>query len=369
MRLLVLAALAALLAVASASPAAAIDINVDRQPPDATVGEPYSFQLTGEEGCMASYKFVVGPGQPFPPGLTLGEKGLISGIPTAAGRYSFFVRLTDDCSFVGSEGEFTIIVAPRLEITSPAVIAPPLGQQFSTQLTASGGGTQEWAVVEGTLPDNVTLSRTGLLSGVIFAPGARVVTVQVSDPKRKGTQRLVVGQSTLSLDEPKLPTGIVLGRYSATLTATAGLVPYEFAIAEGKLPGGLALDPATGVVSGTPRQAGTFPLSVTVSDLTGATKTAETTLTIAKRLRVMRPTAAPGKVGAPFTLRFTARGGIGAKTWTVTKGELPAGLELDARTGVVSGRPTSPGRTPVVVTVTDSAGNLDRWWVPLRVRR
>jgi hypothetical protein len=368
MRYLVLALVAAAATAVFAPTASAIDINVDRQPPDALVGEPYSFQLTGEEGCMASYKFVVGPGQPFPPGLTLGEKGLISGTPTVPGRFSFFIRLTDDCSFIGSEGEFTIIVAPRLAITSPAVIAPTLGLPFSTQLTADGGGSQAWEVVEGTLPDNVTLSRFGVLSGVLFTPGATVVTVQVSDPKRKDAQQLAIGVSTLAVAEPKLPTGVVLKPFSATLSATGGLAPYRWSVSSGKLPGGLELDPATGALSGAPRQAGAFPLDFTVADATGAAKTVSTTLQVAKRLRVMRPEAKVGTVGDPYVLRFTSRGGVGAKTWEVTSGELPDGLRLNAQTGVISGRPAEAGRTPIVVTVTDSAGNIDRWWVPIRIR-
>jgi large repetitive protein len=368
MRFVKLAALAAALTAALPAAAAAIDINVDKQPPDAQVGEPYEFQLDGEEGCMVSYHFELGPGQPIPPGLTLGEKGLISGVPIVPGTFSFFVRLTDGCSNVGSEGEFTIIVAPRLEITSPAVIAPPLGTQFATQLTAAGGGSQEWAVVEGTLPENVTLSRLGLLTGVLHTPGATIVTVQVSDPKRKDTQRLAIGVSTLALTPPTLSTGVVLKPFSATLAATGGLAPYRFSITDGKLPGGLTLDPGTGLITGSPRQAGSFPVELTVNDSVGFSAKLTAKLEIARRLRIVRPDAPVGEVGTPYALRLQARGGVLPLSWTVDKGELPSGLRLNGRTGVISGRPTAAGRTPIVVAVTDAEGNVNRWWLPIRVR-
>jgi large repetitive protein len=372
MRLLLLAALGAALAATFAGTSSAIDINAEFDPPDALVGEPYEYQLEGEEGCPASYHFSVGPGYPFPPGLTLGDKGLISGVPTVPGTFTFFVRLIDDfgCSGnpLGSQGEFTIIVAPRLEITSPALLAPPLGTQFSTQLTASGGGTQEWAVVEGTLPENVTLSRVGLLSGVLHTPGGTLVTVQVSDPKRKATQRLAIGVSTLAVTTPALPAGVVLKPFTATLAATGGIGGYTWAVSKGALPGGLELDPSSGRISGAPRQAGAFPLEITVTDAIGLTATTETTLNVAQRLRIVRPSAPVGTVGSPYVLRLEAKGGVPPRTWTVDKGELPSGLELNARTGVISGRPTEAGRTPVVVAVTDAAGNVNRWWLPILVR-
>lgn len=368
MRLVPLVALAAVVAGLLAPSASAIDINVVPIP-DALVGEPYSFQLDGEEGCRASYRFTV-DGQPFPPGLTIGLRdGIISGIPTVPGTYTFYVKLEDDCSFIFSQGLFTMIVAPQLVITSPAVVAPPVGQPFATQLTASGGGTQEWAVTEGSLPDNVTLSRTGLLSGVLSTPGATIVTVQVSDPKRKGTQQLVIGASTLVVTQPSLPTGVVLKDFAATLAATGGIGPYRWAVTKGDLPGGLELDPASGALTGRPRQAGAFPLDLTVTDVTGAIKTASVTLTISRRLKVRRPTAEAGKVGSRYALRFESRGGVGPYSWELEKGALPGGLELDAKTGAVTGTPTEAGRFPIIVSVTDANGNVARWWLPIRIGR
>ena len=50
------------------------------------------------------------------------------------------------------------------------------------------------------------------------------------------------------------------------------------------------------------------------------------------------------------------RGGITPYTWTVTVGSLPAGLTLNATTGVISGSPsgTFVGAVNFTVTVTDS---------------
>ncbi|MEY2958827.1 MAG: hypothetical protein RLZZ01_1395, partial [Actinomycetota bacterium] len=58
------------------------------------------------------------------------------------------------------------------------------------------------------------------------------------------------------------------------------------------------------------------------------------------------------------SIRLRADGGP-APTYTVTAGELPAGLTLDERTGVISGRTNSPGSYTFTVTATNANGSAD----------
>jgi hypothetical protein len=62
-------------------------------------------------------------------------------------------------------------------------------------------------------------------------------------------------------------------------------------------------------------------------------------------------------VGVPFTQTLAASFGTTPYgNWQVVSGILPAGLTLNAATGVVSGTPSLPGSNSAVVSVIDSAG-------------
>src|SRR6059058_6673288 len=86
--------------------------------PAATVGQPYSKQLNGAGGCGPALPYQYTQlGGTMPPGVSLSFSGLVSGTPTQAGSYSFWVNLSDQnppsadwCRPAQAQREFTIVV-------------------------------------------------------------------------------------------------------------------------------------------------------------------------------------------------------------------------------------------------------------------
>lgn len=71
-------------------------------------------------------------------------------------------------------------------------------------------------------------------------------------------------------------------------------------------------------------------------------------------LTITTTTIADAMVDRPYRVSIVATGGRGAKTYTVTAGALPAGVQL-AADGTLDGQPTAAGTSDFTVTVTDSA--------------
>ena len=121
------------------------------------------------------------------------------------------------------------------------------------------------------------------------------------------------------------------------------------------LPAGLSLAAANGTITGSPTTAGTYPVTLTATDISGLAGTTGFTWTITQASLPISPTSrATAEVGSAFNETLAVIGGKAPYTWSVTAGSLPVGLALGKVTGTISGKPSVAGTSTFTVTATDA---------------
>lgn len=257
---------------------------------------------------------------------------------------------------------------PTLSITTASLTDGVQSTAYSVTVQATGGtGTQTWSVASGALPDGLSLSAAGAISGTPTAAGTFNFTVNVVDqgtPQQSASQALSIQVATPLVFSPAAPPGGNPGDlpggtndavYSQTLTATGGVTPYTWSVTAGSLPPGLTIDPATGTISGTPTQGGPFMFTVQVQDSTNPSQTATFDLIIVI-LKIDTTSLLDGVTGVAYSQTVVATGGTAPIAWFVSGGALPGGLNLGAATGVINGTPAAVGAFNFTVQATDSSG-------------
>ena len=189
--LLVLLAFSFLVGAPSAS-AQSTMCTIDPQdgPVTGQVGTEFTFFIT-VTGCASSNKqpsFKVVDGR-LPRGTKLfdfaGSTGLINGVPSTAGTFTFTVQVKDETRATDTE-TFTVEVVPAETpmITTEALSSGTVGEFYCCGNLFASGGVQPytWDVVAGTLPPGLELPRReNTISGTPTTAGTFTFTVRVTD--------------------------------------------------------------------------------------------------------------------------------------------------------------------------------------------
>jgi hypothetical protein len=150
--------------------------------PGGTINTPYSATLAATGGEPPYNWSLVPGGGILPPGLGLSSAGVISGTPTVGGLYNFSVQVADTAQNINTAALSITIQTGGLVITTTQLPSGTVDVPYEATLGASGGTPPyTWSIVAGSLPHNLTLMGSGLISGTPDTAGASNFTVQVTD--------------------------------------------------------------------------------------------------------------------------------------------------------------------------------------------
>ncbi|MEQ9500118.1 MAG: putative Ig domain-containing protein [Deltaproteobacteria bacterium] len=289
-------------------------------------------------------------------------------IPAAipAGVYTVGVVIDPDGTIVeGVETDNTAVAPDPLTVrwdtlTLDTTIAPDptLLVFYELYFVARGGdGAYDFAVTAGSLPDGLSLSSAGVLSGQPVRTGTFSFDVEVSSDGRTDTNSFSVQVhptnapiEIVRLDVLPAFRGLP---YEQRFVAGGGEGPYVWSLEGGDLPPGMMFD-EDGILSGTPTDIGTYDFEVRVVDFRDNTITASFSVDVIFASQVLVLTREPELVpfGGSVEVELQAIGGVGPYTWTALTPE-PPGLEL-SREGTLSGTPTEVGEFKMRVRAADS---------------
>ena len=330
---------------------------------NATAGVAYGPVSLSTAGGFGTATWAVTAGA-LPAGTSLAANGTLSGTPTVVGPFSFTVTSTDANGCTGTRAYTLTVDCPVITMSPASLANGTAGVAYGpVSLTQAGGiGVVSYAVTVGALPAGLTLSPSGVLSGVPTVVGSFGFTVTATDANSCTGVRiyaLTIDCPVVTVSPATVTNGTAGQTYSgATFTQAGGVGTITWSLAAGILPNGMVLDPVTGVLSGTPTVTGAFPITVQATDANGCVGVRALTLTILCPAIAVGPASVPGgTAGVVYPgATFTQAGGVGTIAWSLAAGILPNGLGLDSGTGVLSGTPLQTGAFPITVRATDANG-------------
>lgn len=228
------------------------------------------------------------------------------------------------------------INSDRKDTSAPNSYVPPVPISFS----ASAGNVN---------PASGQTSN-GKFSSIFMPAGTGSFNVSTVADAQTLSASLSTGCGNITVTAPAANTITTGSFFNAIFSQQGGATPVAFATSDA-LPTGMSLSEA-GTLSGTPTQAGTFPITVVATDARGCKGSVRYTLTVnCPAINLTVTTLPDGLTGNVYNQTVTASPQLNY-TWTITAGELPPGLSLNVSNGTISGTPTTAGTYNFSLTAT-----------------
>ena len=288
--------------------------------------------------------------------VTIVAVGSCSITASQAGNTSFSAATPVTQIFAVGLGSQTITFGALSNVSLGA--APfPVGATASSGLTVSFAST--------TLP---VCTVSGNIVTILAAGTCTIAASQAGNASYAAAP--TVSQSftvspLLTITTAALPAGVQGSVYSQTLIAANGSGALTWTLLAGSLPAGVTLG-TNGALGGTPTASGAFSFTAKVTDSASNVAQQGLSLQINAPLTITTATLTNAIQGVAYNQSLAATGGLGAETWSVSAGALPAGIALSSA-GALSGAPTVSGPFSFTAKVADTSSDVATQVLSLQV--
>ncbi|MFC3384355.1 putative Ig domain-containing protein [Couchioplanes azureus] len=244
---------------------------------NSTAGAAIMNVALSADGGTAPYTWIVNG---LPAGLAATSTGVISGAPTTATTTIVTATVVDAAGRTATSS-FTWNVAGPVVLAGPGAQAVTIGVTATLKLAATGGtGDYQWTATG--LPTGLSLNpASGEITGAPTAEGSWTTAVTVTDAAG-GTSSTTFAWSVapaLTVINPGAQSTLVGQQAHLALTAGGGTAPHTWTV-QG-LPSGLAFDPVSALITGSPVSASAASTVIaSVTDAAGRTDQTSFTWTI-----------------------------------------------------------------------------------------
>lgn len=286
---------------------------------------------------------------------SIGQQTGITPTETSLFQNGLFDSLGNKLATAQPWAASTVQVYLPLQISTSALPEGAMGSSYSSVNLVAAGGAPLYTWNADNLPQGLSISGSGTISGTPTVSGNYSVVLHVNDVAGGSVDKTLnlLIYPLLQISTTALPDATKGVGYNLNLSVSGGKPGYSWSSLT--LPAGLSIS-NSGSISGSPSVAGDFSnVAITVADSFNPTHT--TTKTFLMHINggfdITTSSLPDAAVGSFYSTTASVTGGTSPYNWSAAG--LPGGLSIDPLTGTISGTPTATFNSNISLTVTDAS--------------